>query len=176
MNKLKKLVWGLFAVVLIAVAAVWMLGSGIEPIPDTNGPDDFSLTTITDENIIALDRGALDPVTIRQSGLTIGGLGIHDAVEFSSQGFSGVYELFYNNYVGKSDVEFQILDLKVDSGNFKMVVLLDDEIVQVIQPSAEPVTVRLEDVSGTVSLRIGGESAAYSFAMSWAEYDHFAHP
>ena len=174
-EKLKKLLLGVFAVVFLAVFAVWMLGSDIEPIPDTNGPDDHSLAVITDGQIISRESGALNAVTVKKSGVTIGGVSIDSMVEFSSRDFSGVYEICYNNYIGKSDFELRLGSLRVESGNFKMVVLVDDEIVKVIEPSDEEILFRMDDISGYVSVRIAGESAAYSFTMSRLDYDHFQH-
>ena len=174
-EKKKKLLLGVFAVVFLAVFAVWMLGSDIEPIPDTNGPEDISLAVITDENIISRDMGALNAVTVKKSGVTVGNVSIDSFVEFSSKDFSGVYEICWNNYIGKSDFEIRLGHLTVDSGNFKMVVLLDDEIVGVIEPSEEEIVFRMDDISGYMSLRIAGESASYSFDMSRIDYDMFEH-
>ena len=165
----------IFAVVFLAVFVVWMLVGGIEPIPDTNGPDDISLATITDENIINRDMGSVHAVTIKKSGIEVGNVAINSMVKFSSKDFSGIYEICYNNYIGKSDVEVRLGHLTVDSGNFKMVALLNDEIVGVIEPSDEEIVFRMDDINGYFSLRIAGESAAYSFTMSQMDYDHFAH-
>ena len=45
-------------------------------------------------------------------------------MDFSSDNFPGVYEICYNNYLGNSDFVLELGHLKVESGNFKMVVLL----------------------------------------------------
>ena len=58
-EKKKTLIARIAAVLLIGIAAFWFLGSDLEHIEDTNGPDNYSLTTITDENIIKRDIGAL---------------------------------------------------------------------------------------------------------------------
>ena len=55
-----------------------------------------------------------------------------------------------------------------------MVVVHDGEIVHTITPeNAEEFL--LEDISGTVSLVIAGESADFSFEMAKFEYDSFSH-
>lgn len=174
-KKMKDILWKVFALVLVVVVAVWFLMDDMEPIEDTNGPDDISLTTITDENIINLDMGALNAIKVSESDLQVGGLDLDPIVDFSSEDFSGVYEVLYNHFIGNSDVVIELDYLKVDSGNFKMVVLLDGEIVTTIEPSDEPISFRMEDVNGTVSLRIAGESASYSFAMSKTDYELFEH-
>ena len=174
-KKMKDILWGIFAVVLVVVCAVWMLGDDLEHIEDTNGPDDYSLTTITDENIINMDMGALTPVRISKPNVTIGTLDLDPIVDFSSEKFTGVYEIMYNNYLGSSDCVIRLTNLKVESGNFKMAVVHNDEIVAVVEPSDDPIEYWLDNISGTVALRIAGESASYSFSMFKTDYDDFAH-
>ena len=174
-KKLKDILWIVFAVALIAVAAIWFLGDDLEHIEDTNGPDNYALTTITDENIIGRDMGALNPVTVRKSGINLGSVSIDSHVELYSDNFTGVYELFYQNLLGKSDFVLNLDHLTVESGNFKMVVLVEEQIVATIEPSNEPIEFRLDDINGYVSVRIAGESASYSFSMPKHEYDLLDH-
>ncbi len=166
-DKLKKLLGTIAVILFIGVALFWFLGSDIEHIEDTNGPDDYSLTTITDENIIKMDIGALG--NKRSEGFLSG-----DLVEFSSKKFTGVVEIMHNNYIGKSDVYFELLNYNITEGNFKIVVVHDDKIVAELEPDLF-VDFHLENISGTVSLRIAGESAAYSFGISSQDYERFAH-
>lgn len=163
------------AAVFLGVFVFWMMGSNIEPIPDTNGPDDHSLVTITDENILNLDMGAHMPLGKRSSKLEIGNITIGSDIEFSSGDFSGVYELMYNNFFLDSDVYLRLNYLKVNSGNFRMVVVYNGEIIHEIQPSDEPIELLLEDLNGTVSVRIAGESADYEFSMFSHDYEMFEH-
>ena len=52
----------------------------------------------------------------------------------------------------------------------------DDKIVAVLQPDDfGQVDYLLEDISGTVSLVIAGESAQFSFKIAEGDYDTFAH-
>ncbi len=166
-KNIKNVLWGVFAVVLIVVCVVWFLNSNLEHIEDTNGVDDYSLTTITDENIINMDTGALG-VETNKNALT------GDTIEFSSEKFTGVYEILYDNYIAPSDFELNLTSFTVDKGNFKMVVVHNDKIVATLEPDML-VDYILEDVTGTVSLRIVGESAAFSFCMTQMEYDEFSH-
>lgn len=163
------------AIVFAAVVLFWLFGNGMEPIEDTNGSEDLSLTTITDENIINLDLGSINPISVQESSFEIGGFSVSDGVEFSSKNFSGVYEVMYGNFILNSEVVFTLHNFVVEEGNFKMCVVYNDEIVAVLEPG-ETVEYRMEDVNGTVSLRIAGESASYSFMMSSADYDTFDHP
>ena len=162
------------AVVFVAVFVVWMMNSDIEPIPDTNGPDDYSLAVITDENIINRDMGAVNPATVKRTNLTVGGLDLDPTVKISSKDFSGVYQVLHTNYIYPSDLTVYLMHLKVNSGNFKMAVVLDDKIVGVIEPSDESIEFILEDIGGDFSLVIAGESAEYEFEMWKHDYDRFA--
>ena len=171
MKKLKKILLAAAIIVGIVVFAVWMLGSRLEPIPDTNGPDNYKLNTITDADIIKGEMGALNPISIHEDL-------IGDGITFSSKNFSGVYEVLYDNLLGSSDFVLHLSSLTVTEGNFRMVVVHDGEIVAEFEPNAEDpfVDYYLENVSGTVALRIAGESASYSFHMSAMDYDDHAHP
>jgi len=145
------------AIVLAVVVAVWLFGSGTGPIEDTNGPDDYSLNTITDANIINRDIGAMN--VSKESGL------LNDGITFSSKNFSGVYEIFLTNFLGKSDFLMDVTGFDVTKGNFKMAVVNNDQIIAVVEPGmfAE---CYLEDLTGSLSLRIAGESAEFTFSLS----------
>ena len=166
--KNKKALPGIVAVAVIAVVAVVsirFMGSGLEHIEDTNGADNYALAVITDGQIIDKSTGALNVVTKT---------GLNGIVTVSSDRFSGVYEVLYNNYIGPYDFVLQLHSFTVSSGNFEMCIVHGDEIVAVIEPG-QPVNYLLEDISGRVSLVIAGESAEFSFSMAASDYDGFAH-
>ena len=155
-------------VILIAViiAGIMLFNTDLEHIEDTNGADNFELQTITDEDIAKIEMGSLN-VGVSTNNIT-------NMTEISSSKFTGVYEVLYTNLIGKSDFLLNIYDFQINSGNFKMVVVHDGEIVHTITPeNAEEFL--LEDISGTVSLVIAGESADFSFEMEKFEYDSFSH-
>ena len=156
------------AIALIVIAVFWFASSGLEHIEDTNGPEDTSLTTITDENIIQMDMGSIGGPERSRSILT------GDGMEFSSEKFTGVAEILYDNFIGKSDFQLDLTNLTVNGGNFRMVVVHNDEIVAELEPDMF-VSFRLEDIKGTVSLRIAGESASFQFFMSDFDYDQHSH-
>lgn len=168
-GNLKKALAGIGAIILIAVAVVWFMRNGIDHIEDTNGADDFTLQQITDENIIKDDLGAVGGPKISTHTLT------GDTVEFSAKKFTGVYEILYDNYIMPSDFQLDLTNYEISGGNFKLVVVHNDEIVATLEPDLF-VSYCLEDVKGTVSLRIAGESASFSFCMSEMDYDSHAHP
>ena len=153
-QKTKNILWALFALVMVIVFTMLFLNNDLEHIEDTNGPDDYTLQTITDENICKMDIGALN---VRIQEALIG-----DTVTYESNCFSGVYEVFYENII-TNRFEISVNHAKVSAGNFKMVLCLDDEIVHTFSLNELTQTFVLEDVKGTISLRIAGESADFMF-------------
>lgn len=166
--KNKNSLWVIFAVVLVAVAVAvfWFMGDDLEHIEDTNGADNYALTTITDQQIIDKSVGALN-VSIATD--TMSGM-----VTVSSDKFTGVYEILSTNYIGASDFDLRLYDFAVTSGNFKLCVVHDGEIAAVLAPE-QLVDCRLNDISGSVSLVIAGESAEFSFSITENDYDGFSH-
>ena len=154
MKKTNKLLAAVAAVVLIAVAVFWFLGDDLEHIEDTNGADDYTLQTITDENICNLDMGALN---VKQEESLIG-----STVTWKSDCFTGVYEIFREN-ITTNRYQITVNHASVNTGNFKMVLCVDDEIVHTFTLNEMTQTFVLENVSGTISLRIAGESADFMF-------------
>lgn len=151
---MKKLISAVFAIVLIVIAVFWFSGDDLNHIEDTNGASNYSLQTITDENIRNLDIGALN--IVKHDNL------IGETVTYQSDCFTGVYELFRENIV-TNHFEITINHAQVNAGNFKMVLCIDDEIVHTFALNELTQTFILEDVAGTVSLRIAGESADFMF-------------
>ena len=151
---MKKALPAILAVVILAVGIFWLLGDDIEHIPDTNGDDNYTLEVITDENIIALDTGSLG-VSQQWDSIT-------NTESYSSKCFTGVYEIFYENII-TNRYEVTVNHAKVTGGNFKMVLLVNDEIVHTFTLNELTQTYILENVKGTVSLRIAGESAEFMF-------------
>ena len=169
LNETSKKVFAILsAIVLVAVAVVWFLTDGIEHIEDTNGADNFALQEITDEEIINMSTGAIGGPKISRSMLT------GDTVEFSAEKFTGVYEILYDNFILPSDFDLSLFTYNINGGNFKLAVVHDDKIVATLEPDLF-VDYRLEDVTGTVSLRIAGESASFSFSINEIDYDMHSH-
>ena len=136
-------------VILIAViiAGIMLFNTDLEHIEDTNGADNFELQTITDEDIAKIEMGSLN-VGVSTNNIT-------NMTEISSSKFTGVYEVLYTNLIGKSDFLLNIYDFQINSGNFKMVVVHDGEIVHTITPeNAEEFL--LEDIkrNGTYFIQI----------------------
>ena len=166
-EKKKTIIARIAAVVMIGIAIFWFLGSDMKHIEDTNGPDNYSLTTITDENIINRDMGAMG--LSRSKSIVTG-----DTHTFSSDKFTGVEEIMYNNYILNSSDYFTIYNYEIKEGNMKMVVVLDDEIIAELEPGMI-VEYDFKDVNGTLALRIAGESAAFHFDITGHDLDRFEH-
>lgn len=164
----KKTLILIVAVVFAIVGGVMLFLNRAEHIEDMNGADDFSLHTITEENIIKLDYGAVGGPTISW------GSSWDTTVEFSAKKYTGVTEIFYDNVIGKTDFYVNLASFEVTGGNFRMVVVCNDEIVATLEPGTN-VEYCLKDATGYISLRIAGESASFNFTMSEYDYDSHSH-
>ena len=154
MEKIKKLLAAVVAVILIALAAVWMLGSDLEHIEDTNGADNYTLQEINDSNIIKMDVGALN-FSATDMPLTM--------TEYKSEKFTGVAEIYGTSIKGNR-MDITLYNLWVESGNFRVVLIHNDEIVHEFKLNELMQTYTLENPSGYVALRIAGESADFTFS------------
>jgi len=144
-------------VTLLLMLLLCLTLAGCEEYEDTNGEDDFTLQTITDEDIINLSTGS--------SGLTYkeSNLGMLKSAEYSATNHNGVDQIYLTNFISKSDVEVYIGHLNVKKGNFKLAIINNDEIIKEIPLDAFNETYRFEDLTGTFSVHVAGESAAFEF-------------
>ena len=156
----------LLALLLTCLMVANLTACASAKIEDTNGPDNRQLNTITDQNILKRDLPSAGYST-KTSGL------LSKKIEIYSKDFSGVYEVLWTDMIAGSFV-LDLYDYNVTGGNFRMVVINNDRIVADIEPGTTQICI--DDVKGPVSLRIAGESAEFSFSMSWSEYDTYAHP
>ena len=156
MEKLKKILTGVAVVAIAGYFVFTMFGKSIDHIEDTNGADNYYLQQITDENIINLDIGAKN---ISETKSVLSSL-----PEYSSKKFTGVSELYRTNMIGNR-FDITIYNLWVESGNLRVVLLHNDEIVHEFTLNELSQTYTLKNPKGTVSLRVAGESA--DFTMSY---------
>ena len=150
----KSVIFGIAVLAFLIVGAIWIIGDGVEHIEDTNGRDNFELQEITDENIINLSYGARG---LKESYSSITG-----TTEFSSEKYTGVSEIWGENMV-TNRLEITVHHAKVTEGNFRLVLVIDDEIVHDFSLNELTQTQVFENVSGYVSLRVAGESANFMF-------------
>lgn len=154
MEKIKKILTVVGVVLFVAVFALWMFSSNLEHIEDTNGADNYNLQVITDQNIIKMDMGALN-FSATDTPLTL--------TEYKSNKFTGVAEIFLTNLKGNR-FDITLYNLWVESGNFKVVLIHNNEIVHEFKNNELMQSYTLENPSGTVALRIAGESADFNFS------------
>lgn len=144
------------AILLITCICLTIGGCGTT-YEDTNGADNFELQTITDENIIHLETGA--------SGLAYkeSNLGLLQSSEYYSKNFNGVEQIYLTNFVGSSDIYVYIGHMNVESGNFRLVVINDDKIIHEFDLDTFGEEFLFEDLTGTFSIHVAGESAKFDF-------------
>lgn len=174
-NKQKMNPLFLIGISVLTLAVYLFFFFGAEHIEDTNGPDDNSLATLTDADILADSRQCVGGPNRSTGRIYLpGGLELSDGVELYSDEFSGVADILWADYILPSDFSLNLDSFTVESGNFRMVVINNGEIIAEIQPG-ENVQCLIEDLTGYTVVRIAGESAAFSIAMTELEYDLFQH-
>ena len=155
MGKLKNLLIGIVAVILVGYFVISMLTSNLKHIEDTNGAENYNLQQITEYNIINMDIGALN--------LTESNELFNNLPTYKSDKYTGVSEIYMTNIWGNR-FDITLYNLRVKSGNFKVVLLHNDEIVHEFKLNELSESYTLENPNGTVSLRIAGESADFEFS------------
>ena len=161
------LLWIIVAIAVLVFGGYSLLTSVPDPIKDTNGPDDYSLAVITDENIIKQDIGARN-VSIVSGSLNF----LNSGVTIKSSDFTGVYRLFLTNFMFNSDFDMDIAGFWVNSGNFRMCIVNEGKIIADVEPGML-VNVSLEDLNGSFELVIAGESADFEFTLDRMFCEHY---
>lgn len=124
-------------------------------IEDTNGPDNYSLETFSEEDKVSSGWH----ITVGSISSQVGGKG-----KFSAKKFTGVYTL-YETYVSTSNSCY--FDIEVESGNLEVVLIQDAKIIKSVDLNT---TSRFTiDTKGKVSLRVIGESAKFSITYEFTK-------
>ena len=155
MEKLKNIIIGIVAVVVLIYGGYSLLTSDLEHIEDTNGPDNYRLQQITDYDIIKRDIGALN-LTIKDQMLSSLPL-------VTSKKFTGVADVYTTNVWGNR-LDITLYTTEVKSGNLKIVLIHNDEIVHEFRLNELTETYTLQNPDGFVALRVAGESAEFKFS------------
>lgn len=165
--KTKNILIGIAVVAFLAVFAVWMLASPKpDHIEDTNGADNYSLQTITEQDVVKQEMGARGTVRERETHLDIAGWSVSDGIRYSSDKFTGVSMLYNTTLFKGSDIHVTLAEFEITEGNFAFYIVFDGEIVGQLTPSEVGVSeFTLENVEKTGSLEyiIAGESASFEF-------------
>ena len=155
---MKKIVCFLLAMGL----AVFAAGCSSVEFEDTNGPDDYSLTQITDDNIVNLDVGA---ASYSQKPGSEESDNLSRMTEFKSDSFNGVAEIYRTHLLGKSDLTIDVSNLQVSGGNYRLSVVQDGEIIYDFPLNEMLQTYELRDTNGDISIVMSGESADFYMSI-----------
>lgn len=166
MKKLKDRLFAIAIVIAVIGGFIYANVTGIDHIEDTNGPDDYSLATITAEEIVGtgVKRARGGPHT-KESKTHFMGITSSSGTTFYSKEFSGIHLVETWNLFWNSDLALNFYEYEVTGGNFMMCLVHDGEIVATIEPSEDGhVYFEMRDLEdGTYDLYLVGESAAFSF-------------
>ena len=155
-RKIKNLLALPIVIIFVVIVAVMLGNDDFEHIEDTNGADVYTLQTITDENIINMDIGS--------KGMWEKTNSVTNLKTYSSEKFSGVYEVYNTNFMGKT-FQVEVDNFKLNSGNMKYVLLVNGEIVHEFKPNEPNQIYKIEATEGNISLRIAGESADFEITV-----------
>lgn len=167
--KIKNILWSVFAVVFVVVFVVWMfLNPGPEHMEDTNGADDYTLQTITEQDVIEHKMGTKGTLSESETQYNLAGLGISSGRKYSAKKFTGVHMLYNATIMKGSDIYVNLAEFEVREGNFAFYIIFDDEIVGQVEPNESGISeFLLENVekSGSLVYVIAGESANFQFIV-----------
>jgi len=166
--------WAVVPIVLVLIIGFFFLPK-MEHIDDTNGPGDFSLATLTDEDILASTLSCTGGPNMATGRITLpGGWELSKGVKLYADKFSGVTDILWADYILPSDFSLDLDHFSVEGGNFRMMVMNQGKIIAEIEPG-DDISLLIEDITGPTCVRIAGESAAFTIAMSELQYDLFEH-
>ncbi len=172
-NSIKKLLMSVAAVIFAVVVIIMLIRDGeeLKGIKDTNGADNYSLQTITDENIIKQDIGMKGGLHVRNATLT-------NDVIISCDNLTGVYEVLFTSTIGRSDFRIYFSEFVVRGGNFKAALICNDKIVKELDftDSTRVFDFVVKDLKGDIRFVIAGEEADFKIRIPRNEYDRFSHP
>jgi len=137
-------------ILLVLFTILSFPGCTITVYEDTNGEADFSLQTLTEEDIV---RGT-NTVQVMTSTATV-----NDKTVCKAKTISGVVELW--NKTLKDEALEIVVSCEISKGNARLVLVIDDEIVHNFALNAESQHFSLDNVTGKISLKLAGESAGY---------------
>ena len=166
--------WAVIPIILVLIVGFFFLPK-MEHIADTNGADNYALSTLTEADILAKSLTCTGGPNRTTGRLNLpGGWSISDGVELYAKEFSGVTDILWADYILPSDFSLNLDHFSVTEGNFRMMVINEGRIIADIQPG-DDVNVLIEGLTGYTTVRIAGESAAFSIVMTELQYDLFQH-
>lgn len=171
-DKLEKVLWGILAFVMVGYFIFTMISDPFEHIEDTNG-NNTSISVIKESEILSYESsrsGGMGRSTtdFEVAGIQLGG------VKFHSNKFSGVEPLLKSDILFTTGFYLNIYDYNISSGNFRLYVINEGNIIDVIEPNDE-YSHYYENIRGEFVVVAVGESADFEFKMNTSEYDEYYH-
>ena len=152
MNKIIKMSCFFALILCFAVG----LTSCSRHIPDSNGKNNLALESISLQEIISGDNCIKSGASRVRRG---------DVTDIKVKKFSGV-ETVHKFQLNGAALELTVA-ANVDSGNFKVLLCNDHEIVKEILVNHGAQTVQIPPMSDTLYLKVAGESASYSLSFQY---------
>ena len=166
--------WAVIPILLVLVIGFFFMPK-MEHIAVTNGAENFSLATLTDDDILAKTLTCTGGPNYSTGHISLpGGWELSSGVKLSADKFSGITDILWADYILPSDFSLDLEHFTVESGNFRMMVINDGKIIADIAPG-DNISILLEDLTGPTCVRVAGESAAFTIVMSQLQYDLFTH-
>ena len=145
---------------LVFVLLLTIFGlTGCSHIEDTNGEDDYSITTITDQDIID-----------GMNNLWVGSISSSKKIDGKTTGtlkvnkFSGVSEIA--EFISKNTLILMTISNTCTAGNLMVVVTSEDEILLKVYAN-ESKSVEIPNNGKKYQIKVVGESAKFSLEYSF---------
>lgn len=142
------------ALILGLVLLVSLAGCDFASYEDTNGDSDYTLQHITEEDIIS-GTGFITVGTLTTT--------VNNTTTCKAQKLSGVTEI-YSATLKEKDLTITLSN-KIIKGNAQLSLVVNDEIVHTFALNSEE-TFSIENVSGSVDLKVAGEEAQYEITYT----------
>lgn len=137
-------------ILLMLVLLLVLVGCG-DHIEDTNGPDDFSIETITEEQIInGYIVTAEHQSHVRQN----------NTYKYSVGKLTGVFEVFKGTF-NEENIALTI-NTSVEEGNARIVLVYKGHVIKDFLLNAANQTYTMSNCNGEVRILVVGESAKLS--------------
>ena len=171
-EKLEKILFSLLAIVMVGYFAYSMIVDPFKHIEDRNGENNSAIATITNSEIIDYGNSRSGGMSRSKTDFVVAGIQL-GGIKFHSDKFSGIEPLLRTNVIF-GDILLNIYNLEVNAGNFRLYVLNEGKIIDVIDPEDE-FDHFYENVKGEFVVVAVGESADFKFEMNTTEYNEYYH-
>lgn len=133
--------------ILLIILLLTLTGC-VEHIEDTNGENNYSLETITDQDIL----NGYPTISVRQSMVRK-----NNEYKYSVKKLTGVEEVFKGGFKNE-DVAITI-NTSVEEGNAKIVLVYKNQIIKKFLLNSENQVFSMLNVDGEIKIIVAGESA-----------------